>query len=241
MQRVGTTIAEVYRNGEGFWGWAYAVAREAKRAADLFLLLGGLGQVFLEARAAAAAAEAEGAAADKAMTIFEKMQGSELPLNWTTILVGWEGPGKLPRQLSSSEVASYAARMIEKSPEQPVEVFQLADASVGEDDKIYRLIRNLSAQEASDRNFETRKWRLFLLEEAMKELGDDPIYGLLHLSEFWEKFDYPADSPHEIQGRNNQYPPEAFYTDETFQRIIASHRQWLNDETTYLKIHSKQS
>jgi RHS repeat-associated protein len=60
MLRVGTTIAEVYRNGEGFWGWAYAVAREAKRAADLFLLLGGLGQAFLEARAAAAAAEAEG-------------------------------------------------------------------------------------------------------------------------------------------------------------------------------------
>jgi hypothetical protein len=38
------------------------VAREAKRAADLFLLLGGLGQAFLEARAAAAAAEVEGAA-----------------------------------------------------------------------------------------------------------------------------------------------------------------------------------
>lgn len=171
------------------------------------------------------------------MTIFEKMQNSGSPLNWTTVLVGWQGPGKFPRQLSASEVASYAARMIELSPEQPEEVFQLASTSAGEDDEIYRLIKKLSAQEDSDINIEARKWRFFLLKEAMKELGSDPIYGLLHLSEFWGKFDYPPDSPHEIQGRNNQYSPEAFYTDENFRRIIVSHQKWLNDEAAYLKVH----
>jgi len=55
MLRIGTTFAEVWRNGEGFWGYAYAIARETKRAADLFLLLGGLGSA-LEARIGAAGA-----------------------------------------------------------------------------------------------------------------------------------------------------------------------------------------
>jgi RHS repeat-associated protein len=41
MLRVGTTAQEVYRNGEGGWGAAYAVAVETKRVADLFTLLAG--------------------------------------------------------------------------------------------------------------------------------------------------------------------------------------------------------
>ncbi|MBI3649418.1 MAG: hypothetical protein HY231_00025, partial [Acidobacteria bacterium] len=42
MLRLGTTGYEVYRNGEGGAGVAYATAVETKRAADIILTVGGL-------------------------------------------------------------------------------------------------------------------------------------------------------------------------------------------------------
>jgi len=152
--------------------------------------------------------------------ILEEMLKSGMPVNWTTILVGWNGPGKFPRQISREEFASYTIQRMGNSSHQQIEV--------------NRAIRALAASEPGNKETETRKWRLYLLKDAMNNLAEDEIDGLYQLTDFWEKFDYPSDSPHAIQG-DDGLVPEDYYTKENYQSLVKRHQEWLKEEENALR------
>jgi hypothetical protein len=169
------------------------------------------------------------------MSILEKMTSDNIAVNWSTILIGWYGPGNYDRQLSIADVAAYARELIEANPEQPIAVLKLAGARDDETALVESSLKQLAALEPYDETTEVRKWRLYLLRELEPALSDDPLYGLIALTEFWEKFDYPDDSPHVVQGRGNDQDPQQYYTPENFLNLRKLHREWMKGEEEFLK------
>jgi hypothetical protein len=169
------------------------------------------------------------------MSILEKMTGDDVPVKWSTVLLGWYGPGKYDRQLSVADIAAYAQETIEAKPEQPNAVLKLAGAHDDETEMVETSLKQLAALESDDKDTEVRKWRLYLLKELEPTLSYDPISGLIQLTEFWEKFDYPDDSPHVVQGRSNDQDPQQYYTTENFLNVRKRHQEWMKREEAFLK------
>ncbi|SRR6266446_1726077 len=169
------------------------------------------------------------------MTILDKMIEVGIPVTWSTILIGWHGPAKYGPQLSIADIVSYAAGVIEANPEQPPCVLRLAGAQADDREMVETCLGKLASREGADQDIEVRKWRLYLLKEIERQLSDDPLYGLLALTEFWDKFNYPDDSPHVIQGRGNHQHPRDYYTDENFRQLRNRHREWIKEEEIFLK------
>lgn len=169
------------------------------------------------------------------MTILDRMRRDDIPINWSTILIGWHGPADYGRQLSIADIASHAGNLIEANPEQPECVLKLAGAQNDESEMVESCLKQLVAKGEADQNIELRKWRLYMLKDLEPTLGDDPVYGLIALTEFWDKFDYPKDSPHVVQARGNHQSPEEYYTDDNFRRLRIQHREWMKGEEQFLK------
>jgi len=159
----------------------------------------------------------------------------QLKPNWTTILIGWEGPGKYPHQITPKEVIDYATELATNDDNQPESVWMLAGANENDMDGIGNLIRQLAQSENADRDTELRKWRVVLVEEALSKLSSEPLYGLIGLTELWEKFDYPIDSPHVMQGINNNLSPKEYYTQGNYNQVIERHRKWIESEFRVLR------
>jgi hypothetical protein len=164
----------------------------------------------------------------------ESLRVEGLPLNWTTLLVGWRGPGKLARQLSAEEVSAFALERL-SSNEASIPLVALATAGEGHTGEIAEWLQTLADDEGSDPSWEERKWRLILLEEVLAGLGADPVYDLIKLTEFWEQFDYPLDSPHVVQGARNNLTPTEYYTLESLRSAIEAHRSWIEVERSLLR------
>lgn len=171
-------------------------------------------------------------------SMLTQMIGDGIPVRWSTVSIGWYGPAKYGPQLSTADIASYAARVIEANPEQPPCVLRLAAAQADDSEMVETCLRELAAHEGADQSIELRKWRLYLLREIERELSDDPLYGLLGLTEFWEMFHYPDDSPHVIQGKENHQHPGDYYIQENFRQLRNRHREWMKEEEAFLR-HQK--
>lgn len=97
------------------------------------------------------------------------------------------------------------------------------------------LLHHLAVLEGSPPAFETRKWRVVLLEELLSRLPTDPTDALIELSEFWSAFDYPPDSPHIDQARDTGLTPIQYYTQDMFATSLNAHRAWIESELTALR------
>ncbi|HEU4388194.1 MAG TPA: DUF2247 family protein, partial [Blastocatellia bacterium] len=64
----------------------------------------------------------------------------------------------------------------------------------------------------------------------LNNLPQDAVYGLVALTEFWQGFGFPPDSPHEVQGRGNTITPLDYYQQENLVRLLACHRAWIKEE-----------
>ncbi len=69
-----------------------------------------------------------------------------------------------------------------------------------------------------------------LLAQFPKTVPNEPLHGLLALTEFWGMFGYPDDSPHTVQGRGNRIAPNEYYSDENFRSILCRHVEWVSSE-----------
>lgn len=76
----------------------------------------------------------------------------------------------------------------------------------------------------------SHKWLLVCLDLKLKELNSDPLYGLLELSSFWVDWGQPKNSPHMIQGVNNDVDASHYYTEENYKKMICINYDWLNLE-----------
>ncbi|MBA3814259.1 MAG: DUF2247 family protein [Alphaproteobacteria bacterium] len=160
-------------------------------------------------------------------SFIERLQAKNIPVTWTFLLMGLMGPGILPSQLSCDEIVHY---VLNKSIEGPSNRFieNIAYSRIDERQLIEYNLRLLSEQENQETKLsDLKKWELLLLEDHFENLSEDPIKGLTDLTSFWSQFDFPTDSPHEIQGRGNNISPKNYYTREYYQELIKKHKQWM--------------
>lgn len=182
------------------------------------------------------------------MSAFEKIKAN-FNTNWTTVLVGWNGLGMLspwpdrwnefPPLISADEISAYAYEKLASSSSSVEQDLIVALLSVGlqteSRESVKVLLTPLSDLSKGDPSIELRKWRLILLEDVLVNMPKDAVYGLLSLTEFWQNFGFPSNSPHDVQGRGNTITPSEYYQDENLHRLVDRHRTWLEDEKAVLK------
>lgn len=170
-------------------------------------------------------------------------------VNWTTVLVGWRGLGVLspwpdrwkefPPLLSAEELADYALARLDANTDQEEldAASSLLALNLREERRevVCALLDCLSSLDKSDPALELRKWRLILLEHRLEALPNDPLYSLIALTEFWNDFGFPSDSPHEAQGVGNSLSPSEFYTQANLDRLLSRHQAWIRDERESIK------
>lgn len=169
-------------------------------------------------------------------------------VNWTTILLGWKGTGALspwperwaefPPMLTIEEVLDYANERLVSSCDATEEELLIGlvclDTHTASREDVLAYITKLSKLNDSNPVLEGRKWRVISLDRVLKDLPSDSLYGLIALSEFWQSFGFPSDSPHEIQGRENTKSPEDYYDDANYQRLVTLHQTWIEKEKAEL-------
>jgi hypothetical protein len=169
--------------------------------------------------------------------------------NWTTILVGWNGLGvlspwpadwsKFPPLLSTDELIAYAnvrlACASDPSEDDLIVRLLALDLHTESRETIRELLLPLSDLGGGDPELELRKWRLALLEDLLDSIPEDAVHGLMALNEFWLQFGFPADSPHEVQGRGNAMSPADYYEDSNFRRLLSRHKTWIAREKAELR------
>lgn len=165
----------------------------------------------------------------------ELFQVNKLEVNWSTVLSGWRGFKKLPRQLSIKDIIDYAVSLVSNDDSQPDEVWQLAGLSINDNDEVENLLKKLVLKENYYEIDQQRKWMVILLEEMINDLPDDCIQGLITLTDFWDKFEFPNDSPHIVQGRDNTISPSDYYNQENYLKLIEVHKKWVDEEIAKLK------
>ncbi|NLK96358.1 MAG: DUF2247 family protein [Clostridiales bacterium] len=161
------------------------------------------------------------------MIELEQFKKNKIKINWTTIMLGWYGPGKFGRQLKEKEIINYAIDLITNDDNQQQDVLMLASCSEEDCCDIEELINRLANEEKGNKEVEDRKWIVILLMNLLSNLNDKPTYGLIEITEFWEKFSYPEYSPHIVQGLKNNINPWDYYSKENYNNIINMHKQWI--------------
>ena len=150
-----------------------------------------------------------------------------LPVNWTTVLVGWIGPGELHPLLTAKDVIDFAVEVLVSDEDSRPEIVQLAGALPSEVEVVQSTLYALASEDAAVRAFEERKWRLVLLQELLVDLTCDPLYGLINFKEFWGQFSYPDDSPYDSR---NEPDPTHFFEEDNYRKLIQSHKEWIEAE-----------
>lgn len=170
------------------------------------------------------------------MNYIKRLQALGFPITWTLIFTGWNGPGKLGRLINVDDISEYATEMIDRPEESySPEAVSLAGASTQDTELVETCLKKLSATETVSLEFEARKWRYVLLEKCLETLPKDPVEGLVALTAFWEQFDYPADCPHQVQGRKNQVAPNEYYTMPNYEDTVRRHVNWMRNECRSLE------
>ncbi|MGV3607704.1 MAG: DUF2247 family protein [Planctomycetaceae bacterium] len=184
------------------------------------------------------------------MSVFASLE-EEFDVNWTTMLVGWNGLGEyspwpdrkddfLPLY-STDELAAFANKRFTSSIAiEEALILKLLSLNLCSErrETIRGLLMDLATLNGGDPKLELRKWRLVLLEDLLTNFPADAVNGLVALTEFWECFGYPVESPHEVQGRGNEISPSENYQDRNLKRLLARHWAWLQEEKTAIKNRS---
>jgi hypothetical protein len=162
--------------------------------------------------------------------LLEKFREEGIPINWTVIFLGLHGIGKYEMLISVNELIEYAITQLEENPNQSEEVVFLAGLHQNDNHEAKKYVKILSNREKTDIEVEKKKWILILLKDLLGKVNSDPIYGIIQLTEFWEKFDYPDFSPHIVQGVMNNIDPKRYYTENNFKKILQLHEAWIQKE-----------
>ncbi len=170
------------------------------------------------------------------MNVLDAFGAAGLAVNWRTVALGWDGAGTWPRLLALEDVQRFAESALNTSdvPNES-ELVEIVAASADEGEDVVKRIRSLAEASGADPERELRKWQVVLLKDQLWKIPRDPLYGLLALTEFWEKFGFPEDSPHTVQGRGNTSTPNEYYSEENYRRLLQRHADWIESELRSLR------
>jgi hypothetical protein len=181
------------------------------------------------------------------LTVFGKIR-KLFEVNWTTVLVGWNGLGILspwperwsefPSLLNSSEISAYCDERLASIPD-PAElnliVMLLSSFQTESREAVKQLLMSLSELSKGNSSLELRKWRVALLEETLDKMSNDVLDGLMELTEFWQDFGFPADAPCAIQKICSAVDASEFYQHENLNALVSTHRTWIENEKITIK------
>lgn len=157
-----------------------------------------------------------------------------LKITWKALLIGLMGPGKFIEQLTTQEIIDYTCHLLEDENVSD-EVLELASCTSDDKDEIKSILNSLSEKESTNFEKEELKWQVVLLSICLEELSSKAMYGMIELTEFWEKFSYPQSSPHRVQGKDNNLSPNEYYSEEFFYETVSKHREWIMEQIQGLK------
>jgi hypothetical protein len=170
------------------------------------------------------------------MTRFQTLLACGLPINWTTLLVGWQ-----TGYATTEDVKSYAGdQLTSSSGTDAYRVFRLYDAAPTNTWEISDWLLELAGDEAGARDTARRTWDLALLKPLLSEMTDDPDSGeemleaLYALTDFWAERGYPPHSPHTVQGRGNDITPGDYFHEDNHRHILEAHCEWIAQEEAAL-------
>lgn len=158
----------------------------------------------------------------------------EFRITWTLLNIGFDGSTIFKKQLTEQDIIDYAISKIEDGDES-LDIVLLASSSASNPEEIKELLKKLSNNEKVDTNIEFRKWRVMYVAKHLPDIQNDYIQGLLDLGDIWAMFNFPDDSPHIFQGRNNSITPEEYYTQENYEKLLEIHQRWIKEEISYLR------
>ncbi len=144
--------------------------------------------------------------------------------------------GICEKQLNAEDVIDYAIEKLEAGDSR-IEVCELAGSYVDEQEDIRSLLCKLVEQENTQDDFEDRKIRAVIVSNALRTKDNNCINGLMNLTDLWIGLGYPGDSPHIIQGKDNNMTPKEYYTIENYNLIYEKNVEWLKKELEYLRIN----
>lgn len=160
--------------------------------------------------------------------IIRILKDLNINISWNMIFIGL-----CTGDVEAYEVIDYAMEQIELGDCRS-EIFELAGAYADDFDYVLRLVQDLQ-EDFIDEAIERRKIRLAIVYDVIKEKNHNFVDGLLQLTELWDKLDYPKDSPHTVQGRNNKISPNEYYTQENYDKLYKANCEWFRKELLYLQ------
>ena len=146
--------------------------------------------------------------------------------------------GLLEKQIPISEIVEYAMEQLEKGDDR-IEICELAGSSDNDLEDIMNILYELADEEKSQDDLEDRKLRATRVNIFLKDKNTNCIDGLMGLTELWLELGYTDDSPHIIQGKDNNISPVEYYTDANYDYLYKKNKNWLSDEVNFLLIHQK--
>ena len=177
------------------------------------------------------------------MTTFETLK-TNFPVNWMTVLVGWEGLGmispwpydweKSPPLLTLDEMYKHCYDAVGKTDDKEelrlmIDVLEFENKSPNRA-LVRSLIQPLARLHSNDATFELRKWRAIILGEVLGKLQNDGLNDWISIAEFWMYFGFPPDSPIEFQTFEKNKRSEEMYTDDNMNQLVVAHKAWLQRE-----------
>lgn len=172
------------------------------------------------------------------MSIIKQIQMFGFQINWTFLSIGYYGFLTISSQITSNDVCQYALEVLEKMNSGYELVAQLV-AAENDEYEFNEIMGQLVKSENVDLNIQERKWRVYLVDQELKKISKDFFNGLLELTDLWVSLDLPNDCPHVIQGRNNTYSPQEYYTQTMYDILVKKNMDWVKNEITFINSEEK--
>lgn len=154
-------------------------------------------------------------------------------ITWKLLNIGFKNEEKFSNMLSANEIINYAISLLDSNNNE--DLLDLASSRPDEIESINMILTKLAEKEKSDYSIEYRKWQLLYVIRNMPKKDEEFIAGLCQLGDIWAYLDFPNESPHIFQGRNNNIIPNEYYTSDNFLTLYNKHIDWIEKETKQIK------
>lgn len=166
----------------------------------------------------------------------EDFTNMNIKITWTLILICFNSNRILKNSvyeqtfISANEVINYSTGILECTEND--DIVTLAILRSGEEEEILNILKKLSESENNDYSLEFKKFRAMYIYKNLPSKSDEFLQGILKLSELWDKFGFPEDSP-------NIYFDFKNYSQENFNKLLDIHNVWLKSEFELIRNESQ--
>ena len=180
------------------------------------------------------------------MTFFDTLLKTAIPIDWTTLLLGWDGLGDRNGMVTTEQLQSYAMDQIGYGPESEFELVSgIAFAEARDFWTIRACLEQLASDTPSAKRRAIRVWRWVMLSVLVQELEEglaepthpedsywfetEAIVVWSKLRDFWEAF--PAESTLSVEDWNLRTGDDL----EWAKQLLWQHHQFLDQEEADLQ------